>query len=67
MSPIMTSGSQAATSFTKSKLPFSRPRRSSSALTTRTRGSRSITRRGVKPLLTSERRFLCSGSSMSIM
>ncbi len=31
------------------------------------RGSWSATRRGVKPRLTSSRRFLCSGSSMLIM
>ena len=63
----MISGSQAAMSMTKSHSPCSHTASMMSSHASRTSASRSRTRRGVKPLLTSLRRRKCSGSSMSII
>ncbi len=60
-------GSGAAMSWTKSHSPCSQTVSMIASHTSRIFCSLSRTRRGVKPLLTSFRRFQCSGSSMSII
>ena len=67
MSSIMIMGSGAATSRTKSNSPLARAFSIRSAQIARTLGSLSEMLRGVKPLLTSPRRWRCSGASMLII
>jgi hypothetical protein len=66
-SPITIRGSGAAMSRTKSHSPRSHTASMISSQIRRSRSSWASTRRGVKPLLTSLRRSLCPGSSMSII
>ena len=60
-------GRGAATSRTKSQLPFSATPSISCPTTRRIKGSWSLTRRGVKPRFTRLRRRLWSGSSRLII
>ena len=64
---MVMSGTHAATSRTRSNSPRSAAASSSVRVVRRIASSWSRTRRGVKPLFTSLRRFMCSGSSESIM
>ena len=63
----MLSGSGAAMSRTKSHSPRWHTASIASSHTARTCSSSALTRRGVKPALTSLRRRLCSGASKSII
>ena len=67
MSPITTIGSGAAMSRTKSHSPRSHTASMSVSHSARSTARWSVTRCGVKPLLTSLRRSRCCGSSMSII
>ena len=67
MSAIITRGSGAAMSATRSQAPDSHTRSMISSHTAAMRGPRARTAWGVNPSLTSRRRRRCSGASMSIM
>ena len=66
-SAITSSGSSAATSVTKSHSPLGPTRSMISLACRRVDSSRVPTMRGVKPLLTSSRSFVCLGGSMFSM